>query len=71
MSKNQTYQVIDNLLPPKLVGIHLGGVHKPISEQTLALWRKRGIGPVFLRIGKSIRYRKEDLDAFIKASINS
>lgn len=35
---------------------------------TLAVWRTRGKGPAYIRIGaRMIRYRRADLDAFIDA----
>lgn len=37
-----------------------------LSKITLVAWRSRGHGPSFVRIGRSIRYRRADLDAFIK-----
>ena len=38
-----------------------------LRKSTLEAWRCRGGGPVFLKLGKAVRYRKEDLDAFINA----
>ena len=38
-----------------------------LKKSTLEAWRVRGSGPVFLKLGKAVRYRKEDLDAFINA----
>ncbi|NCD25803.1 MAG: DNA-binding protein [Deltaproteobacteria bacterium] len=35
---------------------------------TLRQWRFLSKGPVFLKIGRSCRYRKEDLDAFLEKS---
>lgn len=29
--------------------------------------RRKGVGPAYLRINRSIRYRVEDLDAWLKA----
>jgi len=55
-------------LPPKYAAFYLGGSAKPLCLQTLANWRRKNIGPRFIRVGKSIRYRKEDLDAFIESS---
>jgi hypothetical protein len=41
-----------------------------IKPATLAYWRatKRVPQPAYLKIGKALRYRHEDLDAFIEAS---
>ena len=35
------------------------------AEKTLAMWRLRGIGPRFRRVGGRIFYFLADLDAFI------
>lgn len=34
---------------------------------TLEAWRVRGGGPVFIKLGKAVRYRREDLDAYIES----
>ena len=36
-----------------------------ISEVTLRTWRVTGSGPIFLKVGKSVRYRLSDLDAYL------
>jgi excisionase family DNA binding protein len=36
---------------------------------TLVKMRMRGDGPPFVRLGRSIRYRQRDLDAFIEKRI--
>jgi len=38
-----------------------------IPERTLADWRYRDIGPAFVRTGRSVRYRRSDLDAWLEA----
>ena len=38
------------------------------SPSTLAKRRLTGTGPTFCRIGRAIRYRKADLDAFMDMS---
>ena len=37
------------------------------SVPTLALWRLQGRGPTYIHIGRSVRYRKSDLDAWLAA----
>ena len=49
------------LLTPTEAGAVLGG----IPEKTLANWRSQRKGPLFLRIGVHVRYRREDLDLFL------
>jgi excisionase family DNA binding protein len=41
------------------------------SESTLAKKRLNGDGPPFVRIGRAIRYRRSDLDAWMAASIRT
>lgn len=37
-----------------------------LKPSTLEVWRCRGGGPTFIKYGgKAVRYRQEDLDAFI------
>jgi hypothetical protein len=35
------------------------------SERTLEQWRYLGRGPAYVKVGKAVRYRKADLDAWI------
>jgi hypothetical protein len=39
------------------------------TPKTLQKWRYTGTGPTFVRLGRSIRYRREDLDAFVLAGL--
>jgi excisionase family DNA binding protein len=36
-----------------------------IPTHTLSQWRHRGIGPKFSRVGKHVRYRWSDVEAWI------
>jgi hypothetical protein len=38
------------------------------SVITLARWRREGYGPAYIRIGRSPRYRREDLAFFMQAN---
>lgn len=38
------------------------------SVVTLARWRREGYGPAYVRIGRSPRYRREDLTFFMQAN---
>ena len=40
-----------------------------LSERTLERFRVSGAGPKFVRLGRSIRYRLTDIEAFIAARI--
>lgn len=39
-----------------------------LKPETLETWRCRGGGPVFVKLGRAIRYRQEDIDTFINAA---
>jgi hypothetical protein len=43
----------------------LGG----LAPRTLANWRSQCRGPRFIRVGRLIRYRIEDLQAFLDAGV--
>jgi len=36
-----------------------------IKTQTLAVWAGQGRGPAFIKVGRAVRYRKSDLDAWL------
>ncbi len=36
-----------------------------LATSTLNKWRCHGGGPVFVKLGRAVRYRREDLDAFV------
>jgi hypothetical protein len=52
----------DQLLTPEDAALFLA-----VQPDTLAHWRNRGIGPVFRKIGRAVRYRRGDLIAFSDA----
>jgi hypothetical protein len=41
---------------------YLGGVPMP---KTLERWRRIGVGPKWVKLGRRVKYRKSDLDAYI------
>ena len=58
MLKTSPYLTIEKA--GELLGVHV---------KTLMKWKSKGRGPKFLKLGGRIRYRQEDLDAFIAASV--
>lgn len=50
--------LLDTLAAAKLLGKETG--------RTLEKWRLLGCGPRYIRLGRSIRYRPEDLAAFVE-----
>lgn len=50
----------ENLLTTEEAAAVLG-----MSEQTMRIWRMDKKGPNYIRINRSIRYRRDDLDEFV------
>jgi excisionase family DNA binding protein len=42
-----------------------------LKPETLEAWRCRGGGPLFVKLGKAVRYRQQDLDAFLSARVRA
>ena len=40
-----------------------------IKRNTLEVWRIKGGGPNFCKFGRTVRYRKQDLDDFVEQSL--
>jgi len=38
-----------------------------VAPPTLSTWRSKGRGPRFVKCGKSVRYRRADLDAWLQS----
>lgn len=57
-----TPYVPDPLLKTKAAAKHLNQ-----RERTLETWRYQGRGPVFHVIGRSIRYKLSDLNAYVNS----
>ena len=38
---------------------------------TLEQWRHRGEGPQFVKLGRAVRYRRADLDAWIESRVQN
>jgi predicted DNA-binding transcriptional regulator AlpA len=41
-----------------------------LSTRTLQDWRVRGCGPKFRKLGRSVRYRLEDVQAFVNENVH-
>jgi len=39
-----------------------------IKEQTLAFWATIGRGPRYVKVGRAVRYRLSDIEAYLKAN---
>ena len=53
-----------DLIPIELVSLLLNA-----KEQTLAGWRSMGLGPKYVKLGKNVFYRREDLKEWINENI--
>jgi excisionase family DNA binding protein len=42
-----------------------------VSASTLEVWRYRRTGPRFVKIGRSVRYRQSDVEAFIEERVRA
>jgi excisionase family DNA binding protein len=42
-----------------------------VSEDTLRHWRYVGTGPISIKIGRHVRYRPEDVSAWVDAQAES
>jgi hypothetical protein len=54
---------------PVAAGAYLGGPDSPIAVLTLSDWRTKGIGPAYVKVGRLIRYRIADLDAWLDSRV--
>lgn len=52
--------MIDNLMTVETVAEYLG-----VPVATVYAWNSRGLGPKRSRVGKYVRYRRVDVDAWI------
>lgn len=61
MEQGRHQQVSDLLTPKQLVEwLQLG------SERTVEKWRSTGAGPTYLKVGRLVRYRKADVEAWLE-----
>lgn len=51
-----------------LMGEEFAAPYLSVAVQTLRNWRWRRIGPPYVKMGRAIRYRVSDLDAYIEAN---
>lgn len=59
--------VVDDLMTPEEVSSYL-----KIPKGTLSVWRSTNrVRLPFVRIGAAVRYRREDIDAFISRNLHA
>ena len=49
--------------------VHASTILK-VSTRTLQAWRVQGRGPIFIKVGRSVRYRLEDVHAFVNENVH-
>lgn len=52
---------LQGLLSPKELATLLN-----LKEGTLRVWRTRGFGPPYLKLGRAVRYNPADVDAWLQ-----
>lgn len=55
--------------PPATIDEQDAGVYIGYTPSALRAWRSQGRGPAYIRIGRSIRYRVEDLDDWLNGHL--
>lgn len=58
--------IYKNFLTEEMAGKYIGGTEAPISTRTMQRYREEGIAPRHILVGKQVRYRQSDLDAYLK-----
>jgi predicted DNA-binding transcriptional regulator AlpA len=56
-------QVPSELIDEATLASRLG-----VSRSTLQSWRYTGRGPRFIKLGRMVRYRNADIDAYLRAN---
>ena len=54
-------------MEPRLLTTAQAAEYTGLAKQTLHQKRVSGGGPKFCKIGRTVRYRKEDLDAWVES----
>ena len=53
---------------PRLMDEGLAGQYVGLKKRTMQDRRQKMLPPAYIKVGKSVRYSKDDLDAFIEAN---
>jgi len=53
--------------PSELLLTPEAALHLRVTPATLKLWRLRGIGPRFVKLGRRVAYRLADLESYLVA----
>ena len=68
-TKRQTVETIvqKSLVAEERAGEIIGGAERPISKRTLQSWRLRGVGPPYIKCGRSVRYDVTELYRWLES----
>jgi predicted DNA-binding transcriptional regulator AlpA len=61
----------DPLFTEKQAALYLGNKEQPFYVSTLQRWRLSGQHIKYIKLGKSVRYRKSELDNFIENGVRT
>ncbi|GJL85431.1 MAG: hypothetical protein DHS20C02_12060 [Micavibrio sp.] len=64
IEKLQHLAKLANKMPKRMTEVEVAECLS-LSRKTLQRWRKSGEGPPFIRIGRSIRYPADELEAWL------
>jgi len=59
--------VSDEITPQRVFDEHHAAPYIGFSAAALRAWRRQGRGPAYIQVGRSIRYRLNDLDSWLAA----
>lgn len=62
MRDGQRMPELNSILTPDDLADEL----REVSTETLRAWRYRGTGPRFIRVGRHVRYRRVDVEAWLE-----
>jgi len=57
--------------PTTVMTVQQAAEYLGLAVSTLNKWRCLGGGPVFIKMGRAVRYRLEDINAFIEQKTSS
>ena len=61
-NRNRKVLTVDGLLSPQQLADYLG-----VPVRTVYAWNHQATGPTPLRVGRHVRYRREDVEAWLEA----
>jgi len=61
-------QTTTQIKPVTVMTVGQAAEYLGLAVSTLNKWRCHGGGPIFIKMGRAVRYRVEDLEAYISAS---